>query len=162
MKKFYYQKDGWFRFTRILGNVHMWTKCHEAEDISQYVDPKPLSRRPIFLMTCRGELGLPYKTNAGISGREGVNRGPALWWMSEVLLQQPRGRLLLLFFHCFFSFQSFTFNTSLNSLNSQLLYWWSNPCRDVDVCQPELPMIWYLGLFPHCVKNCQPPLICSC
>lgn len=44
-------------------------------DISQYLDPKPLSRRPIFLMTCRGELGLPYKTNAGISGREGVKRG---------------------------------------------------------------------------------------
>lgn len=46
-----------------------------AEDISQYVDPKPLSRRPIFLMTCRGELGLPYKPNAGMSGREGVKRG---------------------------------------------------------------------------------------
>ena len=45
------------------------------QDISQYVDPKPLSRRPIFLMTCRGELGLPYKTNAGMSGREGVKRG---------------------------------------------------------------------------------------
>ena len=42
------------------------------EDISQYVDPKPLSRRPIFLMTCRGELGLPYKPNATLSGREGA------------------------------------------------------------------------------------------
>ena len=45
------------------------------QDISQYVDPKPLSRRPIFLMTCRGELGFPYKTNADMSGREGVKRG---------------------------------------------------------------------------------------
>eukprot|EP00913_Durusdinium_trenchii_P027128 g25455.t1 len=47
----------------------------QNSDISQYVDPKPLSRRPIFLMTCRGELGLPYKPNAGMSGREGVKRG---------------------------------------------------------------------------------------
>ncbi|CAJ1383624.1 unnamed protein product [Effrenium voratum] len=44
-------------------------------DISQYVDPKPLARRPVFLMTSRGELGFPYKPNAGISGREGVKRG---------------------------------------------------------------------------------------
>ena len=51
-------------------------KLLSTQDISQYVDPKPLSRRPIFLMTCRGELGLPYKTNAGMSGREGVKRGP--------------------------------------------------------------------------------------
>ncbi|CAJ1354946.1 unnamed protein product [Effrenium voratum] len=44
----------------------------EFRDINHYVDPKPLSRRPVFLMTSRGELGLPYKPNAGMSGREGV------------------------------------------------------------------------------------------
>jgi len=44
-------------------------------DISQYVDPKPIQRRPVFLMTSRGELGFPYKPNSGVSGRLGVRKG---------------------------------------------------------------------------------------
>jgi len=43
--------------------------------IHQYVDPKPLVRRPVFLMTSRGELGLPYRSNSGMSGKDGVRRG---------------------------------------------------------------------------------------
>jgi len=43
--------------------------------IEQYVDPKPLKRRPVFLMTSRGELGLPYKSNTASNGKEGVARG---------------------------------------------------------------------------------------
>jgi len=47
----------------------------EKQSISSYVDPKPLVRRPIFVMTSRGELGLPYKGNTSIRGQEGVWRG---------------------------------------------------------------------------------------
>jgi transketolase len=39
--------------------------CKEEEQgKQQYVDPKPLKRRPVFLMTSRGELGLPYQSNS--------------------------------------------------------------------------------------------------
>jgi len=41
----------------------------------RYVDPKPLKRRPVFLMTSRGELGLPYKCNTGIKGLDGLKKG---------------------------------------------------------------------------------------
>ncbi|CAE7487448.1 TKL1, partial [Symbiodinium natans] len=44
-------------------------------DVEQYIDPKPLKRRPVFIMTSRGELGLPYKSNAPLKGRDGVLRG---------------------------------------------------------------------------------------
>jgi len=43
--------------------------------IGDYVDPKPLKRRPVFLMTSRGELGLPYKRNTVVKGVDGVARG---------------------------------------------------------------------------------------
>lgn len=48
---------------------------HMPRNIDQYVDPKPLKRRPVFIMTSRGELGLPYKGNTGTSGQDGVARG---------------------------------------------------------------------------------------
>jgi len=44
-------------------------------DVEQYIDPKPLKRRPVFIMTSRGELGLPYKSNVAMKGRDGVLRG---------------------------------------------------------------------------------------
>lgn len=43
--------------------------------VGRYVDPKPIKRRPVFLMTSRGELGLPYKCNTGTQGQDGVQRG---------------------------------------------------------------------------------------
>jgi len=43
--------------------------------ISQYIDPKPLVRRPVFIMTSRGELGLPYKGNTSVKGQDGVWKG---------------------------------------------------------------------------------------
>jgi len=46
-----------------------------AGGVQRYVDPKPIKRRPVFIMTSRGELGLPYKGNAGIQGQDGVQRG---------------------------------------------------------------------------------------
>jgi len=46
-----------------------------VRNISQYVDPKPLTRRPVFIMTSRGELGIPYKGNTDIPGRIGVKKG---------------------------------------------------------------------------------------
>jgi len=46
-----------------------------VRNISQYVDPKPLTRRPVFIMTSRGELGLPYKGNTDVPGRIGVKKG---------------------------------------------------------------------------------------
>jgi len=41
----------------------------------RYVDPKPLKRRPVFIMTSRGELGLPYKCNTNIRGQDGIKKG---------------------------------------------------------------------------------------
>ncbi|CAK0820587.1 unnamed protein product, partial [Prorocentrum cordatum] len=41
----------------------------------QYIDPKPLKRRPVFIMTSRGELGVPYKPSANVEGQDGVKRG---------------------------------------------------------------------------------------
>mmetsp|Transcript_5613 Transcript_5613/g.9329 ORF Transcript_5613/g.9329 Transcript_5613/m.9329 type:complete len:870 (-) Transcript_5613:13-2622(-) len=48
---------------------------NENQGSQQYVDPKPLRRRPVFLMTSRGELGLPFKGNTQISGAQGVAKG---------------------------------------------------------------------------------------
>jgi len=45
------------------------------QQIDQYVDPKPLKRRPVFIMTSRGELGLPFKSNTIVRGQDGVARG---------------------------------------------------------------------------------------
>jgi len=46
-----------------------------AGGVQRYVDPKPMKRRPVFLMTSRGELGLPYKSNTGMQGQDGVKKG---------------------------------------------------------------------------------------
>jgi len=46
-----------------------------SREVEQYIDPKPLKRRPVFIMTSRGELGLPYKSNTATKGREGATRG---------------------------------------------------------------------------------------
>lgn len=43
--------------------------------VQRYVDPKPLKRRPVFLMTSRGELGLPYRQNTSMPGEVGVQKG---------------------------------------------------------------------------------------
>merc|ERR1712051_195704 len=32
-------------------------------------------QRPVFLMTTRGELGLPYRGNTSVGGQDGVMRG---------------------------------------------------------------------------------------
>jgi len=36
---------------------------------------QPLKRRPVFVMTSRGELGLPYQSNAFVQGDAGVQKG---------------------------------------------------------------------------------------
>jgi len=43
--------------------------------INEYVDPVPLVRRPVFIMTSRGELGLPYQPNTNVSAADGVKKG---------------------------------------------------------------------------------------
>jgi len=60
----------------IVGSFEVFGAQYAApRGIHQYVDPKPLVRRPVFLMTSRGELGLPYKGNTAITGQVGVQKG---------------------------------------------------------------------------------------
>jgi len=60
----------------VVGAFQVFAEMYtEAQFISQYIDPKPLVRRPVFVMTSRGELGLPYRGNTPITGQEGVWRG---------------------------------------------------------------------------------------
>uniref|UniRef100_A0A7S0FDH9 Transketolase-like pyrimidine-binding domain-containing protein n=1 Tax=Pyrodinium bahamense TaxID=73915 RepID=A0A7S0FDH9_9DINO len=60
----------------IVGAFQVFAEQYtQRRRIHQYVDPKPLVRRPVFIMTSRGELGLPYKSNSGVQGTEGVQRG---------------------------------------------------------------------------------------
>merc|ERR1719215_1500759 len=60
----------------IVGSFQVFAEQYTAKQaISQYIDPKPLVRRPVFIMTSRGELGLPYKGNTSMKGQEGVWRG---------------------------------------------------------------------------------------
>lgn len=66
------------------------------------------------------------------------------------LVAQPRGRLLLFSF----CFQLFALKTCLNSVNSQLLYWWSNPCRDWSWCLPN--KIANYDLILRIAPFCQP------
>merc|ERR1712232_1449944 len=40
-----------------------------------YAEQVNETKRPVFIMTSRGELGLPYQENSMINGREGVKRG---------------------------------------------------------------------------------------
>jgi transketolase len=47
----------------------------QKRSINEYIDPKPLKRRPVFIMTSRGELGLPYKSNTDVRGDDGLSRG---------------------------------------------------------------------------------------
>mmetsp|Transcript_15519 Transcript_15519/g.30018 ORF Transcript_15519/g.30018 Transcript_15519/m.30018 type:complete len:864 (+) Transcript_15519:60-2651(+) len=60
----------------IVGSFEVFGAQYAApRGIHQYIDPKPLIRRPVFLMTSRGELGLPYKGNTAVTGQEGVKKG---------------------------------------------------------------------------------------
>jgi transketolase len=60
----------------MVGAFDVFAKQYDfVRNINQYVDPKPLTRRPVFIMTSRGELGLPYKGNTNVPGRDGVKRG---------------------------------------------------------------------------------------
>jgi transketolase len=60
----------------VVGAFHVFAQQYDSGKTCQrFVDPKPLKRRPVFLMTSRGELGLPYKSNTEIGGFEGVQRG---------------------------------------------------------------------------------------
>eukprot|EP00932_Pfiesteria_piscicida_P001378 SRR837773.11343.p1 GENE.SRR837773.11343~~SRR837773.11343.p1 ORF type:complete len:657 (+),score=252.06 SRR837773.11343:170-1972(+) len=60
----------------IVGSFQVFAAQYTSkQEISHYVDPKPLVRRPVFVMTSRGELGLPYRGNTGIRGQDGVWRG---------------------------------------------------------------------------------------
>eukprot|EP00929_Paragymnodinium_shiwhaense_P103980 TRINITY_DN678_c0_g1_i5.p1 TRINITY_DN678_c0_g1~~TRINITY_DN678_c0_g1_i5.p1 ORF type:complete len:982 (-),score=266.98 TRINITY_DN678_c0_g1_i5:102-2993(-) len=60
----------------MVGAFEVFAEQYDAPRLlNQYVDPKPLKRRPVFIMTSRGELGLPYKSNAEMMGREGVHKG---------------------------------------------------------------------------------------
>jgi len=60
----------------IVGAFQVFAEQYtDKQAISQYIDPKPLVRRPVFIMTSRGELGLPYKGNTSMKGQEGVWRG---------------------------------------------------------------------------------------
>lgn len=46
-----------------------------SRQIENYVDPKPIKRRPVFIMTSRGELGLPYRSNTAMDGMNGCEKG---------------------------------------------------------------------------------------
>jgi len=60
----------------VVGAFEIFAAQYTApRQIDQYLDPKPLVRRPVFIMTSRGELGLPYKGNTKLTGQEGVKRG---------------------------------------------------------------------------------------
>jgi transketolase len=60
----------------MVGAFHVFASNYDRSGGTQtYVDPKPLKRRPMFLMTSRGELGLPYKSNTGVQGQDGLQRG---------------------------------------------------------------------------------------
>jgi len=60
----------------IVGTFQVFAAQYtDKQSISLYVDPKTVVRRPVFVMTSRGELGLPYKGNTGIKGTEGLWRG---------------------------------------------------------------------------------------
>eukprot|EP00928_Gymnodinium_smaydae_P021859 TRINITY_DN18560_c0_g1_i1.p1 TRINITY_DN18560_c0_g1~~TRINITY_DN18560_c0_g1_i1.p1 ORF type:complete len:883 (-),score=183.18 TRINITY_DN18560_c0_g1_i1:231-2879(-) len=62
--------------SEIVGSFKIFAEQYEApRQISQYVDPKPLKRRPVFIMTSRGELGFPYKSNSNVRGEDGVQKG---------------------------------------------------------------------------------------
>jgi transketolase len=60
----------------VVGSFQIFADLHSApEPIQRYVDPKSLVRRPVFLMTSRGELGLPYRRNTSDRGQDGVRKG---------------------------------------------------------------------------------------
>mmetsp|Transcript_80297 Transcript_80297/g.231959 ORF Transcript_80297/g.231959 Transcript_80297/m.231959 type:complete len:864 (+) Transcript_80297:127-2718(+) len=60
----------------IVGAFQVFASMYTVkQDIGKYVDPKPLVRRPVFIMSSRGELGLPYRPNTAISGQDGVWKG---------------------------------------------------------------------------------------
>jgi len=60
----------------VVGAFQVFAEMYSApRSIDQYVDPKPLKRRPVFIMTSRGELGLPYKRNTPVTGEDGVKKG---------------------------------------------------------------------------------------
>ncbi|CAE8594869.1 unnamed protein product [Polarella glacialis] len=60
----------------VVGAFRVFAEQYNTpRDIEQYIDPKPLKRRPVFIMTSRGELGFPYKSNTGMKGQDGVQRG---------------------------------------------------------------------------------------
>jgi transketolase len=60
----------------MVGAFQIFAEQYQASrDISQYVDPRPLKRRPVFIMTSRGELGVPYKPIASVEGQDGIKRG---------------------------------------------------------------------------------------
>lgn len=53
------------------------------------------AQRPVFLMTTRGELGLPYQGNTGVSGIDGVHRGAyVLHDCSDDLCESTKNRQL--------------------------------------------------------------------
>lgn len=61
----------------MVGTFHIFADQFHLDEksVQRYVDPKPLKRRPVFLMTSRGELGLPYQSNTKMKGYEGVQKG---------------------------------------------------------------------------------------
>jgi transketolase len=60
----------------MVGAFRVWAEQYDyVGNVSQYVDPKPMKRRPVFIMTSRGELGLPFRSNTNMLGQEGVKRG---------------------------------------------------------------------------------------
>eukprot|EP00931_Biecheleriopsis_adriatica_P083317 TRINITY_DN568_c0_g1_i1.p1 TRINITY_DN568_c0_g1~~TRINITY_DN568_c0_g1_i1.p1 ORF type:complete len:861 (-),score=166.98 TRINITY_DN568_c0_g1_i1:197-2779(-) len=60
----------------VVGAFRVYAEQYTGQrHIEQYVDPKPLKRRPVFIMTSRGELGLPYRSNTTSNGKDGVARG---------------------------------------------------------------------------------------
>jgi transketolase len=58
----------------MVGSFQVFAEQYET-GVSIGVDPKPVVQRPVFIMTSRGELGLPYKSNTSIRGQDGVWKG---------------------------------------------------------------------------------------
>jgi len=60
----------------MVGSFQVFAQQYDhQEQVAQGCDLESLKRRPVFLMTSRGELGLPYQSNTDVRGDSGVQRG---------------------------------------------------------------------------------------
>jgi len=62
--------------SEMIGAFQVFAEQYSSSrTVHQHIDPKSENRRPVFIMTSRGELGLPYRRNTSMTGEAGVERG---------------------------------------------------------------------------------------